>query len=71
MKANTELQQRAYKALLLTMSQPKEPWPKKPRNQWHEKILAQTSQAPATQKVWHEPIAPCRGYEYDWPDNAI
>jgi hypothetical protein len=61
------LQERAYMALQLTMSQPIEP---KPRNQWHAQLLAQANQMPTSEKLWNQPVEPCRGYEYDWPENA-
>lgn len=67
-------------ALLITMSQPKDlPMPEvdelespKPRNQWHQQILAQANQAPVAPKFWDtqsRPVEPCRGY--DWPENEI
>jgi hypothetical protein len=55
------LQERAYMALQATMS--------KPRNQWHEQLLAQVDDEPVSQKIWPQiPVEPCRGY--DWPKNA-
>jgi hypothetical protein len=74
------LQERAYMALLKTMSQPKDlPLPEveelqepKPRNQFHAQILDQANQPPVAHKFWEtqsRPVEPCRGY--DWPDNAI
>jgi hypothetical protein len=56
------LQERAYMALQLTMSQP--------RNQWHEQLLAQVNESPAVENVWpteakSEPVI------YDWPENEV
>jgi hypothetical protein len=55
-------------ALQLTMSQPIEG---KYRNQWHRHIIDQAKQPPVDQKFWNQPVEPCRGYEYDWPENAV
>lgn len=56
--ATNLLQERAYMALLMTMEndiplpEVEELHSPKPRNQWHQKILAQANQSPIAHKFW-------------------
>jgi len=75
------IEERAYMALLMTMEnniplpEVEELQEPKPRNQWHQQILAQANQSPVAHKFWDtqsRPVEQCRGYEpIGYPDNAI